>query len=109
MKRRRSRLFQIGQRDLNEPLITAVLDRYGIKYKLLPTGFGADILIFDWMAFVEVKNPTRPPSGRRLTDDELELQAFCAEAGKPYFVVETPERMVEIFGQFESALPGAER
>lgn len=96
MKRNRAKYFQIGKRDLNEPLITAVLERYQLPYKLLPPGFGADILVLNWMAFVEVKNPTRPPSGRKLTDDELTLQALCEESGVSYYVVETPESMNEI-------------
>jgi hypothetical protein len=89
----------MGRRDLNEPLITEVLDRAGLRFKLLPPGFGADILILDSMAFVEVKNPEQPPSKRRLTDDEKELQEFCDNNSIDFDVVETPEEMAKLVAQ----------
>jgi len=95
---RASKYFQAGKRDLNEPLIAAVLSRAGLRFKLLPPGFGADILILDWMSFVEVKNPMQPPSKRKLTDDEKDLMKFCAELNIDFWVVETPEEMAKIIG-----------
>lgn len=86
--------FAIGHRDINEPLITAVLMRAGIKFIFLREGDGADILVKDCpMYFVEVKNPSRK---YKLTDDELRLQSECEEIGIEYYVVETSERMSEI-------------
>lgn len=89
--------FAVGHRDLNEPLITAVLLRAGLGYILLREGDGADILVKDApMYFVEVKNPQQPPNKRRLTNDELVLQLECINRGIGYYVIETPEQMAEI-------------
>lgn len=88
----------VGKRDLNEPLITAVILRCGLRYIQLREGDGADLLVLDndWVFFVEVKNPTQPPSKRELTPDERRLQAECQERGIAYFVVLQPEEMLRI-------------
>ena len=92
--------FAVGHRDLNEPLITAVLSRAGIEYILLREGDGADILVKDNpMYFVEVKNDSQPPSKRKLTDDEIRLQAECERNGIEFYVVLTPEQMAEIVNE----------
>lgn len=97
MKPSRARFFNVGNRDKNEPQITQVLDAAHLRYKLLPPGFGADILIFEpGLYFCEIKNPSVPPSKRKLTDDELSLQALCAATGTDYFVVLKAEEMVDI-------------
>jgi hypothetical protein len=95
---RTNKFFNVGKRDKNESMITEVLDYANLRYKLLPPGFGADILILDWMSFIEVKNPEQIPSKRKLTQDELELQKFCEENGTAFDVVETPEEMADIIG-----------
>jgi hypothetical protein len=85
---------------LNEPLITAVILRAGLAYIQLHEGDGADLLVIDApMYFVEVKNPVQPPSKRRLTDDELKLQAECKDRGIGYEVVEHPEHMATIINR----------
>lgn len=89
--------FAAGHRDMNEPLIVAVIVRAGLGYIRLREGDGADLLVKDQpMYFVEVKNPMQPPSKRRLTADELRLQAECKERGIEYHVVEHPEHMATI-------------
>lgn len=104
MKPSRARFFNVGKRDGNEPLITAVLDAARIHYKLLPTGFGADILVFEPdLFFIEVKNPAVPPSKRKLTDDELSLQALCDETSGEYYIVQQPEEMADIVNRKRTA------
>ena len=89
--------FAVGGRDLNEPLIIAVLLRAGIGYIQLREGDGADLIVkMNPLFFVEIKNPAQPPSRRRLTPDELRLQAECGKIGVAYFVIETPEEMARI-------------
>jgi hypothetical protein len=89
--------FSRGNRDANESLITEILKLYGVRYELLPEGFGADILIERApMFFVEVKNPAQKPSARMLTDKEKELQTYCHEQGIDYFVVERSDQMVDV-------------
>jgi len=85
---------------MNEPLITAVLSRAGIGYILLREGDGADILVKDFpMFFVEVKNPSQRPSDRKLTSDELTLQAECKAGGIDFYVIETPEEMADVINE----------
>ena len=84
---------------MNEPFITRVLDSLQLDYRLLPPGFGADILVLDWMEFVEVKNPNLPPSSRKLTDKEQELKQLCEYLGVGYYVVEQPQEMADIAGK----------
>lgn len=89
--------FARGNRDKNEPLITEVLRRMNVVYALLPEGAGADLLVYlSPLYLVEVKNPNVPKSDRKLTDKELEVQAYCEERKIPYYVVETPEEMADI-------------
>lgn len=93
--------FARGNRDKNEPLITEVLRRMNVMYVLLPEGAGADLLLYlSPLTLVEVKNPNVPKSDRRLTEKELEVQAYCREWNIPYHVVETPEQMAEIVNKW---------
>lgn len=89
--------FARGNRDKNEPQITEVLRRMNVMYVLLPEGAGADLLLYlSPLALVEVKNPNVPKADRKLTDKELEVQAYCKEMNIPYHVVETPQEMADV-------------
>jgi len=89
--------FAVGDRDENEAIICEYLRAAGIEYRKCPEGFGADLLLLVApMRFVEIKNPARPPSKRRLTTAEGELLTLCEERGIPYDVVLTIEDMQEI-------------
>lgn len=104
MKPSRARFFNVGNRDDNEKYITPVLDAVNVRYKLLPPGFGADILVFEpQLYFVEVKNPEQPPSKRKLTDAELSLMALCDETSGEYYVVLQPEEMADIVNRKRTA------
>lgn len=83
-KRRRTRIFQKGDRDANESEITAVLKAAGYEYILLTPGHGADILlIMQPMSFLEVKNG----DGAKLTETEKALKWHCEIQGIGYYVV----------------------
>lgn len=90
-----------GNRDKNEPLITEVLRRYNVDYCLLPEGAGADILVYlSPLMLIEVKNPDVPESDRKLTAREMEIKDLCDQFANPYHVVETPEEMAKIIGNW---------
>jgi len=90
-----------GNRDKNEPLITEILRKMNVDYCLLPEGAGADILVYlGPLMLIEVKNPDVPKYDRRLTERELEVQDICGQFGNPYHVVETPEEMAKIVGDW---------
>ena len=96
MKRTVSRQFQRGDRDANEKDITAVLRAAGAMYKLLPTGFGADILLITApMAFVEVKNGEHA----KLTEVEKIMKLHCEEYGIDFYIIRTPEEAAEMLGK----------
>lgn len=87
----------IGKRDRNEPLITEILQRYGVPYLELSEGQGADLLVMlDPMFFVEVKNPDQPPSKRKLTETEKAHKEICDGQGIGYYIVLFSDQMVEI-------------
>lgn len=50
-----------------------------------------------WCA-VEVKDPTKPPSKRRLTDDELEWHEHANAKGAPVAVVHDIQELMGIWG-----------
>lgn len=86
-----------GSRDHNEPEILAVIRQYGIDYLLMPEGMGFDVLLFlSPLHCVEIKNPERPPSARKLTPVEQARKDVCDGLGIPYRVIETPEEMAEL-------------
>lgn len=87
----------VGHRDANESLITDILKLYHVPYIQLVEGQGADLLVeTNPMIFVEVKNPSQPPSKRKLTDTEQAQKEICEEVGIGYFVVMHSDQMVEI-------------
>jgi hypothetical protein len=90
-----------GSRDKNEAPITELLRRWNVRYWLMAEGAGFDILVFlSPMIALEIKNPDMPPSKRKLTDAEQECKEYCDAIGIPYYVVETPEEVVEILGKW---------
>ncbi len=85
-------LYNTGRRDANEDGIMELLKARNIRVTSFRPGDGADKLIWiDPMEVWEIKNPDQPPSKRKLTDDELEAQEYCARVGIPYIVIETIE------------------
>jgi hypothetical protein len=89
-KRPRRSLFRHGDRDQNERNITAVLDRYRVRYHRMPPGVGFDLLVMVGPAeFWEVKNAALKWS---LTKAEQETKEYCKTRGITYRVIETIEQ-----------------
>lgn len=88
-----------GKIDANQPLIVATLRKAGATVKSLASlGDGApDLLVGfrqkNWI--VEVKDPSQPPSKRRLTIDE---KAFHLSWQGQVCVIETPEEALGLIG-----------
>ena len=98
-----SRRFSKGNRDRNETVITEVLRRRHVPYVQLHEDAGADLLVMVApLELWEVKNDSRPPSARHLTDAELKAQEYCDEIGIPYVVIETPEDASERLDRYFS-------
>lgn len=67
----------------------------------LPIGSGADWLALlpgGHIELVEVKNPNRPPSARKLTKQELKLFEECIMRNIPYRIVENETHIDRIAG-----------
>jgi hypothetical protein len=47
---------------------------------------------------VEVKDPSKPPSKRKLTDNERAVKAAVEAVGGQYHVVETDDDLLRVFG-----------
>ncbi len=96
--------------DRSLPIIRAALDENQIPYKLVPMGFGCDILTkrpgpggHVTAIFMEVKNPedeTRDAEklDKLLTPREKALRAFCRYTGLEYQIVFTPEQALSVCG-----------
>jgi hypothetical protein len=96
-KRPRRSLFRHGDRDQNERNITAVLDRYRVRYHRMPPGVGFDLLVqVNPMECWEVKSPTYKWS---LTKVEQAAKLYCRERGIPYRIIETMEQAVEAIAE----------
>lgn len=88
-----------GKVDANQSLIVETLRKAGATVKSLASlGNGApDLLVGfrrqNWI--MEVKDPSQPPSKRRLTDDE---KAFHLSWQGQICVIETPEEALILIG-----------
>lgn len=95
MKRRRTRQFQRGDRDANEREITAALKAAGEPYKLLPTGFGADIIgKSNPMYWIEVKTATG-----KLTEVEKALKWESEERGVEYYILRSADDAADMLNR----------
>lgn len=96
-KQYRKHIFRSSNRDDNEPLITALLDRFQIPFCLMPATAGFDILVMIAPPeFWEIKNPAYKWT---LTKAEHERQGYCRKVGIVYRVIETIEQAVEAINE----------
>lgn len=86
--------------DKNQPAIVAALRKVGcLVVPLHAVGKGCtDLLVGTsrglWLA-VEVKDGSKPPSERQLTEDQKDWHAAARAIGLPVYVVETIEQALE--------------
>jgi hypothetical protein len=96
-KHRRPSVFLSGKRDSNEKDITAVLDRCGIPFVLMPPTAGFDLLVFTpHVELWEVKNSELKWS---LTRAEQERKNYCKANGITYRVIERIEQAVNALNE----------
>lgn len=86
------------RRDANEPEIIQTLLRVGAHVEVLDqpvdlcAGWGGR-----WV-WIEIKDPAKPPSARRLTDRQEKFFARCHALGLPAAVALTPEDALQAIG-----------
>lgn len=87
------------RRDRNEKDLVQLARSLGAHWNYLEAGQGADgVLVnkYGVMFYVEIKDPNKSPSERKLTDDENALRTEIDQRGGRYEVVETYSRMKAI-------------
>jgi hypothetical protein len=96
-KQYRRSVFLSGNRDKNERLITAVLDRYHVPYCLMPPSAGFDILVMvPNMECWEIKNDQLKWS---LTKAEQETKEYCKAHSIPYRIIETIQQAADALAE----------
>jgi hypothetical protein len=83
------------RRDGNEGKLTKFIEAQGWAIIPLVAGQGADLLLLTpgQLHLVEIKNPETPAPMRKLTPDELRLQALCQRFEIPYNIVLTESEL----------------
>lgn len=88
--------------DRNQPEIVRDVRRAGVVW--IPTsgdpniGFDGLLVFRGRVVPAEIKDPSKPPSARRLTDTEARRKAEIEGQGATYLVVETADDVLRYFG-----------
>ena len=90
-------MFRSGDRDDNERHITAVLDRYRVRYLRMQPGAGFDLLVM--VAPVELWEVKNPDLKWSLTKVEQAAKTYCRERGIIYRVIETTAQASELLAE----------
>lgn len=97
MSQYRRSVFMSGNRDRNEKDITAVLDRLGVPFVLMPPTAGFDLLVLTSpIELWEVKNSTLKWS---LTKAEHARKKYCKANGIVYRVIETSQQAADALAE----------
>jgi len=86
--------------DANQTEVVRALRQIGAEW--IPTsgdpmiGFDGLVLWRSRVLICEVKDGSKPPSARKLTDNELKRQAQCESRGIPFLILTSPEQAVEL-------------
>jgi hypothetical protein len=101
---RRSQQFN-SKPDGNQKLIVSVLRKVGFHVRDVKDPYDVDVARHMIRIAVEIKNPERPPSGRRLTDNEWNYYNSVKGFGL-YCVIETQE---DVYGLRDAVDRGLRR
>ncbi len=87
-----------AKRDANEPEIVATIRQVGAVW--YPASLGNDGWVGWGNVWVpwEIKDGRKPPSARKLTDAEADMQATSAARGLPYRVVTSVDEALAALG-----------
>jgi hypothetical protein len=93
-------MASLVRRDPNHKQVKQALLDAGVRVLDVShhAGLGCDLIAdgnFGGPVFIEIKDGTKPPSARRLTDSEIRLQLLFPGS---YFVVLTPEEALRAVG-----------
>lgn len=93
--------YNTGKRDANEDAILELLKARNVRYTQMRPGDGCDLIV--WIHPIEaweIKDPSQPPSKRKLTDDEVSLMEDCAATRNTYAVIHTVEEAAERLNKY---------
>lgn len=92
-----------AKRDGNHKDVVSALRKVGVYVADLgAVGDGVPDLLCGFNSawkLLEVKDGSKPPCERRLTRDQIEFHADCAERGLPCFVVNSVDEALSLFRQ----------
>lgn len=89
--------------DANQPELVKLIRSHRASFQHTHTVPGALDGIVGWCGVdqrVEIKDPSRPPSARKLTPAEKEV--FDEWQGRPPVVIETPEDVLKLLRQMQN-------
>jgi hypothetical protein len=103
VSRLRPHRLSAGHPDANQGEVVAAFRRCGALVEALSALGGGipDLLVGiqgRWL-LVEVKDGSRPPSGRRLRPSQAAFHRIAQAAGLPVHIVESPQQAVELFNR----------
>ena len=96
------RLRANAKRDANEPELVAALRKVGGYW--IPLGWPVDGVAgaprgqATRLVLIEIKDGSKPPHKRKLTDDQQEFLRDCQSYGLPFAVVETVDDLLRAVG-----------
>lgn len=86
------------RRDANEPDIIAALRKIGAEVEQFDEPVDLCVGWAQRWIWLEVKDPAKPPSERRLTDNQAKFKARCSALGLPFSVVLTIDDALQAIG-----------
>lgn len=89
------------RKDANHNTITGVLRQVGaelLETYQLPAALDVFVAYRGRWVLLEIKDGTKPPSARKLTEDEAATVARIARTGAPVHVVTTPDEALKAIG-----------
>jgi hypothetical protein len=91
------RLGRTGHKDGNHDEVVEALEKHGAEIQSLAgVGYGCPDIVLSYegvTALVEIKDGSKPPSGRKLTDKEKE---FVSRWKAPVYIVNSPGEAIEL-------------
>ena len=86
------------RRDANEPEVVQALRSVGARVRQMDKPLDLLVGFRGAWYWIEVKDGKKPPSERKLTDEEAEFLEICRADGLPAFVVMEPMEALRAIG-----------
>lgn len=90
--------MRANRRDANDQDLTRLARQCGAVVLKMKPGQGFDLLVCHRgrVLILEIKDGKKPPSARKLTDQEQEVKSLCESRGVSYHVVSTEAELLKL-------------